>query len=448
MSVLVLLPIPIRPRIEALTHPCPLKGIRRVSCLDLLKLTLIGEAALRLRITQITTSMAAPLHNLRQDYIPSSLPSAVPPGLLPSQVPVLRIFGTTEQNQKICANVHLCYPYFFVPFPMDSSDPLRPERVIRLCQRFAVSLNHAICLALRQNPTGPANAANFAGGTDPKHLHVVSVMLVKGTPFYGYHIGYSYFLKVSLANPSRTRVAVEQLHKPVVLGREWQPHEAHLSHVLQFMCDFDLYGCGLLDLRGGTFREPLPEPRLSQEAEGARMINTFTVPEDMVYPSGLCPPRDTHCDLEIDILPHQIRNRDRLQARPLHQDFVELLHSPLNPEEKLVPAMKELWEDERRRRAAKGLGTSESIMLPVSGGGRGRTLQELGYKVDGHEITNKGGDWKISDELWALISLRMENERKQRGLLTFNRVSRDLKSGPNGEKLKYDKVHLRGRRWN
>lgn len=139
---------------------------------------------------------------------------------------------------------------------MDSTslDPLRPERVVRICQRFAVSLNHAICLATRQNPSNPKHG----GATDPRHLHVVSVILVKGVPFYGYHIGYSYFLKVSLVNPSKIYVALEQLRKPVVLGREWQPFEAHMNHVLQFMCDFDLYGCGWLDLGGGTFRKPIP----------------------------------------------------------------------------------------------------------------------------------------------------------------------------------------------
>jgi DNA polymerase zeta len=165
-------------------------------------------------------------------------------------MPVVRIFGTTPALQKICANIHLCYPYFYVPYPMDSVDPLRPERVIKYCQRFAVSLNHAICLAMRQNPSSK--------DVDPKHLHVVSVMLVKGTPFYGYHIGYTYYMKVSLVNPARMYVAMEQLRKPAVLGREWQPHEAHMNHVLQFMCDFDLYGCGWLDLGGGMFREPLP----------------------------------------------------------------------------------------------------------------------------------------------------------------------------------------------
>jgi DNA polymerase zeta len=213
------------------------------------------DPVLRLRITHITSTMSSPLPSLAHDYVPQRFATAIPPGCLPHHMPVLRIFGTTSHLQKICANIHLCYPYFFVPYPMDSTDPLRPERVVKLCQRFAVSLNHAICLALRQNPSG---RGNYGGGTDPKHLHVVSVMLVKGVPFYGYHIGYSYYLKVMLVNPSRMYVALEQLRKPVVLGREWQPHDAHMSHVLQFMCDFDLYGCGWLDLSGGTFRDPLP----------------------------------------------------------------------------------------------------------------------------------------------------------------------------------------------
>jgi DNA polymerase zeta len=370
---------------------------------------------------------------------------------------VVRIFGTTDTpaRQKVCANIHLAYPYFYVPFPMDSSNPLRPERVIGLCQRFAVSLNHAICLALRQNPTGGGNAANLAGGTDPKHLHVVSVFLVKGIPFYGYHIGYSYFLKVSLANPARMRIATEQLRKPVVLGREWQPHEAHLSHVLQFMCDFDLCGCGTLDLSGGIFRDPLPDSASSADTADSddptvtSAITTMSCPEEMQYPSGLSPPRDTYTELELDILPHQILNRNRLSERPLHHDFVELLHTPLNPEEKLVPAMRELWEDERRRRSAKGLGTGEGDMLPVSGGGRGRSMVELGYKVEGEDgeggdgetkNKNRGGDWKISDELWAILEERMQSERARRARLSFTRFVGDVRSGKNGEKQKFDRV--------
>jgi DNA polymerase zeta len=343
-------------------------------------------------------------------------------------------------------------------------DPLRPERVVRICQRFAVSLNHAICLATRQNPSNPKNG----GSTDPRHLHVASVILVKGTPFYGYHIGYSYFLKVSLVNPGKIYVALEQLRKPVVLGREWQPFEAHMNHVLQFMCDFDLYGCGWLELGGGTFREPIPgelsthidlsfsirgrilspdgDPYASPPLGRITTFDSLTTPISMRYSNSLSPAKDTFAPLEIDVLPHQILNRLRLKPRHLHQDFVELLREPLDPDAKLVPAVAELWEDERRRRAAKGLSLSEDAMLP-SGGMGGRSMAELGYKVasgqagtDQEVKENKGGDWKRSEEMWQMLQERMQDERMKKGKLTFERFSSDLTSGKGGEKRRYDKV--------
>lgn len=160
----------------------------------------------------------------------------------------------------------------------------------------------------------------------------------------------------------------------------------------------------------------------------------------MIYDSGFSPPKDTYTPLEIDILPHQILNRRRLTARHLHQDFTELLHKPLDPDEKLVPAVRELWEDERRRRAAKDLPLSEEAMLP-SGGMGGRTMAELGYKVPGQEQPdNRGGEWKRSDEMWEMLQERMGDERRKRGQLTFERFTRDVAVGKDGEKRKYDRV--------
>lgn len=160
----------------------------------------------------------------------------------------------------------------------------------------------------------------------------------------------------------------------------------------------------------------------------------------MLYSSGLSPPKDTYTPLEIDVLPHHILNRRRLRPRALHQDFVELLHQPLDPEEKLVPAVAELWEDERRRRSIKGLSLSETAMMPGSGGMGGRTMAELGYKVEGESrAQNRGGDWKISDELWEMIESRMSDERRKKGRLTFERFSGDIRSGRDGEKRKYDR---------
>jgi DNA polymerase zeta len=166
----------------------------------------------------------------------------------------------------------------------------------------------------------------------------------------------------------------------------------------------------------------------------------------MLYPHGLSPPKDTFTPLEIDVLPNAIINRDRLKPRALHQDFVELLRQPLDPKEKLVPAVAELWEDERRRRADKGLSLAEEAMMPGQGMG-GRSMEELGYKVPGKDRPdNKGGDWKISEELWGMLEERMTNERRRKGRLSFERFSGEIRSGKDGAKAKYDKVSLIPRR--
>lgn len=188
----------------------------------------------------------------------------------------------------------------------------------------------------------------------------------------------------------------------------------------------------LLTVAGDPFASPEPSP--------PKVFNTLTVPDNMLFPTALSPPKDTFTPLEIDVLPHHILNRRRLRPRHLHQDFIELLYKPLDPDEKLVPAVAELWEDERRRRVVKGLSLSEKAMMPGSGGMGGRSKAELGYLEEGQTINNKGGDWKISDELWGMIEQRMSDERRESGRVTFERFSAEVKAGRNGEKRKYDKV--------
>lgn len=186
------------------------------------------------------------------------------------------------------------------------------------------------------------------------------------------------------------------------------------------------------------------DPYASPPTGRIRIFDSLTTPPSMRYANNLSPSKDTFAPLEIDVLPHQILNRLRLKPRHLHQDFIELLHEPLDPDAKLVPAVRELWEDERRRRAVKGLSLSEDAMLP-SGGMGGRTMAELGYKVAsgqaGEKVKeNRGGEWKRSDDMWEMLEERMREERLKTGKLTFERFSSDLSSGTGGEKRRYDKV--------
>jgi DNA polymerase zeta len=141
-----------------------------------------------------------------------------------------------------------------VDYPAGES--LSPERVHKFTHRLAVSLNAALCSSLRQNTF--AASSKTGGGVNTSQLHVSSVILVKGVPFYGYHVGYSYYLKISLVTPSHIHRAVGLLEGGSVMGKKFTVYEAHLAMKLQFMIDYDLYGCGWVDLDGGKFREPIP----------------------------------------------------------------------------------------------------------------------------------------------------------------------------------------------
>lgn len=58
--------------------------------------------------------------------------------------------------------------------------------------------------------------------------------------------------------------------------------------------------------------------------------------------------------LELDLPVSAILNRRRLTARDLHHDFIEMLHPERVERGKNVRSVRELWEDEQRRRAARG----------------------------------------------------------------------------------------------
>lgn len=160
----------------------------------------------------------------------------------------------------------------------------------------------------------------------------------------------------------------------------------------------------------------------------------------MLFRPGTSPAKETFAPLEIDILPNHIINRMRLTPRHLHHDFVELLKQPLDPYEKLVRAMKELWEDEKRRRVAKGLSVSEEDMMPKEH--QLRTPAELGY-LTGNEPDNRGGTWQASEELWQDLQSRMQQEKTALGgNWDFEGFAKAANEGKNGRFRKYEKVSL------
>ncbi|KAJ7783795.1 hypothetical protein DFH07DRAFT_997017, partial [Mycena maculata] len=295
----------------------------------------------------------------------------VPPGQLDNSdlpnVPVIRIYGSSSTGKKCCVHVHQVYPYFFVEY----FGKMRLGSVNRYIAKLTHSLNHAIALSLKKD-------VSF------KPQFVRAIVLVKGIHFYGFHSSHSPFLKIYIANPSFVNRAVTIMRSGTVMGTHFPVFESHLSFALQFMSDFGLYGCGWLDLsevfqRGSDCKD--------DDGSNPDTPETQTVFQMSPY---FC---QTRMALEVDVAAFHILNRHQLTARNLHDKLV--IPAPPLPPEPLVLSVRELWEDERNRRRARGLNPSPD--MPVDPSESSRSAR---------------GEWVAEARWWDDIRKRIENERE------------------------------------
>ncbi|KAJ7092735.1 hypothetical protein C8R44DRAFT_646516 [Mycena epipterygia] len=295
-----------------------------------------------------------------------------PPGQLDNSdlpaVPVIRIYGSSSTGKKCCVHVHQVFPYIFVEY----IGKMRLRSVNRYITKLTHSLNHAIALSLKKD------IASF------KHQFVRAICLVKGIHFYGFHSSYSPFLKIYIVDPAFVNRAVTILRSGTVMKNHFRVFESHLSFTLQFMSDFGLYGCGSLDLSHAFQRGSDCEDEDGPEGVDPESGSVFQIS------SHFC---QTRMPLEVDVAAFHILNRLQLTARNLHHKLV--IPAPLLPPEPLVLSVRELWEDERNRRRARGLNPSPDMPVDPSESSR-----------------SSRGEWVAEARWWEDISKRIENERE------------------------------------
>jgi len=178
---------------------------------------------------------------------------------------------------------------------------------------------------------------------------VAHISLVKGVPFYGFHVGWKFYCKIYLFNPHMRGRLARILQSGGVLSRVFQPHEAHIQYIPQFMIDFNLNGCGFIECGKVLFRGEIPD---ADEIGEQHLWHNGSIPELSILPESQFQ-RQSYCALEVDIHVRDIFNRKQVSARPLHYDFVERTN-PISSDVKLVHSMAELWRDENRRRGSNG----------------------------------------------------------------------------------------------
>lgn len=305
--------------------------------------------AFKVRLNCIDFYQATPTRydpQLRNDVQPAQL-SKEP------KVPVIRVFGSTQTGQKVCAHVHGAFPYLYIEYTGNlapeegkqaSKDTILLLPSIDLTRiavgayiyRLHLSIDHALAVSYRQN--------SYSNNIK----YVARITLTKGVPFYGFHVGYRFFLKIYMFNPTAMTRLADLLQQGVIMKRKFQPYEAHLQYLLQFMCDYNLYGCDYLDSSKVSFRSPVPQYNEDNEELFLHIWHSQSIARDNITEDYTLP-RVSHCSIEVDICVQDILNRKAVKERRLHHDFIERDH-PVPASMKLVHSMAGLWRDETKRR--------------------------------------------------------------------------------------------------
>ncbi|KAI4127173.1 MAG: hypothetical protein LQ338_003350 [Usnochroma carphineum] len=322
--------------------------------------------------------------------VPTDFDPQLPARVRPSQqktgakVPIIRVFGATETGQKVCAHIHGAFPYLYVEY----QGSLIPDDVDAYIHRLHLSIDHALAVSYRRNMY------------DGNSAFVAHISLVKGVPFYGYNIGYNFFLKIYILNPLHMTRLADLLRQGAVMKKILQPYESHLQYLLQWMCDFNLYGCAYIDCSEVKFRQPLPN---ADEVDNvAHKWHDRTITSLMVSDEDKLP-RQSHCSLEVDISVQHILNRLDVKARPLHHDFIERQQSFAH-DEKLVYSMAGLWRDETRRRKAR-MGDTSPGSSPFP--------PEVLVSVSADPRNSQPGGWIHEEEYREKINKIMKDEREK-----------------------------------
>jgi DNA polymerase zeta len=218
-------------------------------------------------------------------------------------------------------HVHGALQYTYIEY----SGSLIPENVDVAIHTLQSSIDHALAVSYRKNP--------YEG----KYRYVAHISLVKGVPFYGYHVGYKFYLKVYLLNPLHMTRLADLLREGAVMKRVLQPYESHMQYIAQWMCDYNLYGCAYIDCGKVQFRAPVPN-YVDLNNSLHKWHDWSILPENVSDEFAL--PKQSHCALEVDVHVQDILNRRDLahqsttstasegQAKPMMGSAPNSLISP------------------------------------------------------------------------------------------------------------------------
>lgn len=131
-----------------------------------------------------------------------------------------------------------------------------------------------------------------------------------------------------------------------VTGKPMQPFEGHINYTMQFLIDFNLYGCGFVEVAEERVKYRRVCKHGEDEGEGTYQWESQdtadskgaynTLPEDRF-------PRHSYHGWEVDIRAADILNRYQIEERKIHQEFSTEPNDTSSPGFKHLHSLDELW---------------------------------------------------------------------------------------------------------
>lgn len=258
------------------------------------------------------------------------------------KVPVIRVYGALrvpgsirDEAYNTVVHVHNFYPYLYVDCLVTDESKLTDEYLGRVTDLIEAALAESfkrgpIASDSEEDSEEENDAQNNGQEKSHSRRFVAAVKLCRGCAMYGYHLGYSLVLKISLLLPLyKTRltrlISENKVDFASVSGRKKYaaPHvyEAHITYLSQFFADFNLYGCSWLEVEECKFRTPLVVPNGQRTGNLKAFLLLHINASNVLLPARY--PRLGRSILEIDISVGDIINRRRLRERRQHENFAE-----------------------------------------------------------------------------------------------------------------------------
>lgn len=316
------------------------------------------------------------------------------------QVPIIRIFGSlavgiddgvnenaddsdTKHDDAKCAvktlsynvlvHVHNYYPYLYVDC-FEDEVLLRSKDYISKLEEY---LENSLQQSFRRKKGGEEEeviSLNIDTGLS-KRKFIAHVAICKASPIYGYQIGYKLFYKISLLSPlyktRLTNLFQDKLISICDFSSSFERgtkklyvvnvYEAHIPYLLQFLADFNLFGCGWLEINNTYFRYPILNDNTNIDTTRLKsylrpFINHHNILDSFKFG------RIGRSLLEIDITTENIHNRSYIKQRHLHNEFVEnrRFNSGIPNDEIYLSSLNHIYKDLKHQCESRGSKMTES----------------------------------------------------------------------------------------